>query len=44
MQFRQFSNADGDFFQGTDCPTLCAKTSMTSLGGIAALEWGLSVI
>jgi hypothetical protein len=39
-----FSSADGDFLQGDNCPTLCAKTSMTSLGVIAGLEWGLSVI
>jgi len=38
------SNADGDFLQGDDCPTLCANTSMASLRVIAALEWGLSVI
>jgi hypothetical protein len=32
------------YLQGDDCLTLCAKTSMASLGVIAALEWGLSVI
>jgi hypothetical protein len=32
------------FFEGADCPTLCAKTSMVPLRVIAALEWGLSVI
>ena len=39
-----FSNADGDFLQGDDCPTVYAKTSMASHRVIAALEWGLSVI
>jgi hypothetical protein len=40
MQFRHSSNADGDFLQGDDRQTLCAKTSMASLRVIAALEWG----
>lgn len=39
MQFRHFSNANGDLLQGDDCLTLCAKTSIASLGVIAALEW-----
>jgi hypothetical protein len=44
MQFRHFFESGPRFLQGADGPTLCAKTSKTSLRLLAALEWDLSVI
>jgi len=38
MQFRHDPNADGNFLQGDDCPTLSAKTLMVLLRVNAALE------
>jgi hypothetical protein len=44
MQFRHFRTRTAIYLECDDCLTLCAKTSTASLGVIAALEWGLSII